>query len=191
MSISERIASSRRLALLTCVLATCLAVTVPLSTASADVATGNFGVHMLVDTDEFPAVRCVYPDTQSPPDTFKVRPPIMFAVDRTSGIDAQTMGWRFKVSGRNLSTEPFTDVFASPVTKATGTDRANATFTQGVYHRPSGVVWEEWRVVYDLRWYYPTASQQDGRVTLKANWYLQKVPDQPGSPPEGSCLTLV
>jgi hypothetical protein len=159
---------------------------VPVAAGGAELppqgASGNFGVHTLVDTADYPGARCVYVENPSFLQILtkiKVRPPIVFAFNRTGGRDQQTVGWLYRVWTAN---DPSSDVWqplaSGHVQKATATDSTNARFTNQTYDIPASVQnmspHPYFLVQVVIRWYYPTRTHTDGRsLILVQNYYAQ------------------
>ena len=90
-------------------------------------ATGTTGRGSLTDTDANPAGRCYFNTT--PDDEFhriSVRAPIIYAVDATSGIDRQTVGWRYTIQVSDDALSTWKNLVTSSVVIATASDRARA-----------------------------------------------------------------
>jgi hypothetical protein len=157
-------------------LAALVALIVAASPAAAETPgphSGNVGVHALIDTNQFPGVTCVFHTT--PDDLLhriKVRAPIVYAYDRTTGTDTEWVGWRFRIQTSTNGTD-WTDApgGVSSFVKVQATDQYNAQWSTRVYvvpQPPAG----SYRAVVNIRWYYPTASHVDGRSVRYPTYYL-------------------
>src|SRR3954470_19195243 len=88
--------------------AAALAMALALSTTGTALAdrpvghSGQTGAHSLTDSDETAGARCRY-DGDSNLDRVLVRPPTMFARDRSAARDQQWVGWRVELRYRPLS----------------------------------------------------------------------------------------
>jgi hypothetical protein len=138
---------------------------------------GTFGPHALVDGLEYPGATCRYDDDQ---DLYRVRvrPPVVFARDRTSARDLQWVGWvielQYQPAGGTFST-----IQRSSVVKVMGLDDTPAPFRQRTVSidRPRGS--GSWRVVSRMIWYKPgTASTWQGTARHRVTFY-----DYPLAPP--------
>lgn len=160
-----------------------MAVAMLLASAPVGAATGHHGVHVLVDTIEYPAVACIYSATHELVE-MRIRAPIVFGYDRTAGTDSQTVGWRFRVqSGDAVATAGptgtlvWTNWATSSFLQAPATDKQNAAFTARTYtFGPEVLDHLFWRIRVDLRWYHP-AGVVDGTANLSPDLYRTKDPD--------------
>jgi hypothetical protein len=140
------------------VIAAALLMAVP-STAAADQPishSGSMGAHFLNDSQEYPGVTCRYDDDQNM-DRVRVRPPAVFARDRTSARDSQWVGWRAELQYRPEDGS-WSTVQQSTVVKARAWDDTAAAFAQRTVSvaRPRGS--GSWRVVIRMLWYAPGTS---------------------------------
>jgi len=142
--------------------------------AAADPSdTGNVGVHTLIDNTEYPAVTCIYHNPGDLLYKMKVRPPIMFAFDRTGGTDTQTVGWRFRIQRATTASgsTDYAPFYTSLKWKTITTDRRAAQLVGHGYVFASQTPGFRYRVAYDLYWYYPTASTVDGKAVHFNTYY--------------------
>lgn len=95
--------------------------------ALADTELGHDGLtgrHRLADMGDAPGAVCdiVLPGRDSLGETWlRVNPPIMFAINRTSGVDEQQVGWRATVSALNETTGAWQVVRRSAMTRTMAT----------------------------------------------------------------------
>ncbi|MET0773068.1 MAG: hypothetical protein ABWZ82_08300 [Candidatus Limnocylindrales bacterium] len=168
-----------RTARLAVVLGTALAIITP-SAATADTPVshrGTFGPHALTDTLEYPGATCRYDDDLDLV-RVRVRPPIVFARDRTSARDLQWVGWVVELQYRP-DEGSFSTIQRSSVVKVMALDDAPAPFRQRTVtiDRPRGS--GSWRVVSRMIWYRPgTASTWQGTARHRVTFY-----DYPLAPP--------
>jgi hypothetical protein len=131
---------------------------------------GMVGVHVLLDTLEYPGITCAY-HYFDPRDDLKritVRAPIVYARNRTSATDSQTVGWRFRIQSRSSSSSDPADwetVYVSSVVKVKATDRYNAQWNQRSFSPASGSG-RSWRVLVDLSWFTPGGATE-GKAKLR------------------------
>jgi hypothetical protein len=128
------------------------ATTLPVVAATpAPVDDPPVGRHVLIDTREFPGANCrtvSVGDLQS----IRVRRPVMYARNRLSGTDHQTVGWRWELRDASM-----TRIAHSSFEKATATDKRPAAFsnrTIDMSGRPEGTYFVSIR----MRWYRPGSS---------------------------------
>lgn len=156
-----------------------LAIVVLLSMVGASPAaaggehTGTYGVHALSDTEAYPGVTCNYPDPfDNTVRDLRIRAPIVYGVDRTSGTDAQTVGWKYQIF---RTSEPNHDTYAlaytSPPMKATATDRYNAQWPGVRYTIANPAEAHKYLVRIKMIWYWPTASQPQGTALHAPIYY--------------------
>lgn len=142
---------------------------------------GVRGVHGLLDTREQPSVRCAY-DPDSSALRLRVLAPVVYAVDRGSGVQRQRVGWRFRIqysSGLGFSTWK-----TSSTVTATATDRRPAGFdrrSKSFSEAPPVA----YRVLVDMYW-YDAAGKVTGRATHAPTWY-RSVADGKGDVGKDSC----
>jgi hypothetical protein len=160
----------RRRWLALAVLPLALALVTAPTTAADPADTGNVGVHTLIDTTEYPAVSCIY-DVGYLLTKMKVRPPIIFAFDRTGGTDTETVGWRFRIQQTPNGFATYTPYYTSPKWKAVTTDRRAAPLVGHGYTFAPQVSGYRYRVLYDLYWYYPGATTLDGKAVHLNTYY--------------------
>lgn len=150
-----------------------LALAMP-STTSADVLVshvGRVGAHSLTDSWEYPGIRCGY-DKDMNAARIRVRPPTVFARDRTSARDSQWVGWRIELQYHRDAGGSWSTVQKSSVVKARAFDDLAAPFRQrtvSVAH-PKGS--GRWRVVARMVWYQAGASSvREGTARHRFTFY--------------------
>jgi hypothetical protein len=130
-----------------------------------------------MDTTEYPGATCRY-DGGMNLYRVRVRPPIVFARDRTSARDMQWVGWVVELQYRP-DTGSFSTVQRSSVVKVMALDDTPAPFRQRTVtvERPRGS--GSWRVVSRMIWYKPgTAGTWQGTARHRISVY-----DYPLAPP--------
>ena len=138
---------------------------------------GSFGPHALVDTLEYPGATCRY-DRDLNLERVRVRPPIVFARDRTSARDMQWVGWVVELQYAP-DDGTYSTVQKSSAVKVMALDDTPAPFRQRTVtvERPRGS--GSWRVVSRMIWYKPgTASTWQGTARHRVSVY-----DYPLAPP--------
>jgi len=131
--------------------------------------TGNFGVHDLTDNGQYPGATCTYNGVEL--SKISIRRPVVYAFNRTSHTDTQTVGYRYilEYNDGKFSTTAYSDwpdAHLGKVIKATATDAANARWSAASYTFPNGVAagHQVWRISIRMFWYYPTATKIDGKA---------------------------
>ncbi len=155
------------------ILATVLTLVLP-SVASAGVPVshrGSVGAHSLTDDQEYPGVTCRY-DRDMNVTRVTVRPPTVFARDRTSARDRQSVGWVVELQYQGPTGGSWSTVQKSSVATATAFDDTAAPFrTRNVaiaHPKGSG----SWRVVVRMLWYRPgTSSVWQGTARHRVTVY--------------------
>jgi hypothetical protein len=139
--------------------------------------TGNYGLHTLIDTPEYPAARCEYgPDDKLK--RIKIRRPIVYGADRSGGTDTQTVGWRYRIEYVDQMTaggySNWPDLYVSDIKKASASDLHNAHFKPRTYTFGSGVSNHSfYRVSIEAIWYYPSSTNKDAKAVHLPNYYLE------------------
>lgn len=146
-------------------------------------ASGTFGVHVLLDTAEYPAVTCTFHNFDPRDDLMRitVRPPVLYAVDRASKTDTQKVGWRFRVQATDVPTpteSDWFDVYVAPIVKVTATDAYNGQWKARSFAISNGIAHDDWRAVVDMYWYNPSTGHQAGKAIEFPVNYLQAWGDQ-------------
>jgi hypothetical protein len=152
--------------------ATALPAAVP-AAAALPGHTGTRGVHVLIDTTEYPGVTCHY--VTSAPGRLKrvaVRRPIVYAPDTTSRRDQRWVGWRYRIQ-RSADEATWETIHISPIRRAIAYDDQPAAL------QPSGkdlvgVYGYQYRAMVELWWYTPSgASTVTGRAKHPTKVALQ------------------
>ena len=149
----------------TAVLMATIAVLATAATASAgmgDGHTGSYGLHWLRDSEEFPAVTCVYGD-DALLDKIRVRPPVIQAHSGT-----ETVGWRFRI----IRTDDDSTAYQSPIQTATATKEHPAHLTS-MSRAISVLDATSYLVKFTLFWYEPGSSAVAGKAPHDPLWYLR------------------
>jgi hypothetical protein len=144
------------------------------SVASADVPVshrGSVGAHSLTDSQEYPGASCWY-DRDMNVARVKVRPPTVFARDRSSSRDHQSVGWVVELRYQGPGGGSWSTVQKSSVATATAWDDTAAPFrTRSVtiaHPKGSG----SWQVVVRMLWYKPgTSSVWQGTARHRVSFY--------------------
>ena len=123
------------------------------ATVAADTEMGHSGLtgtHRLRDAAGYPGARCGYYNEK----TFflaeiRVRPPVMFARNSTSGLDIRTVAWRAVLQDRNGTS--WTTIASKAFQKEQATDLHPADFLGQRFTDLSGD--GPYRILVDMRWY--------------------------------------
>lgn len=156
--------------------------------AAGDDHHGTYGVHALIDTEAYPAVTCDYPDAIiNNIRAIRIRKPIVYGVDRTSGVDRQIVGWRYQIFASTPPDEDFLLVYTSPAAKATATDGYNAQWSNRRYTIPDPTAFHKYRVAIKMIWYWPSATQVEGSALHMPVQYRIRFADGSTSPGADHC----
>lgn len=133
---------------------------------------GLVGAHSLTDTNVTTGARCNYAtgDGREGAATVRVRPPDVFARNRTGGIDSQIVGWKVNVQQSENFTDWYTD-YNSPTSRAQATDASHASFVGKTVNVPFNLFVRIRVVMY---WYRPGApTVQEGRAIHAVDHYIR------------------
>ena len=140
--------------------------------ALADTEQGHDGLvgrHRLADMYDSPGAVCdiVLPGRDSLGETWlRVNPPIMFAINRTGGVDEQQIGWRATVSTLNEDTGAWRVVRRSGMTRTTATDQLASYFNGQGWLAGFPLTRETYAVSVEMVWYDPDDPRRiEGRAT--------------------------
>jgi hypothetical protein len=139
-----------------------LGVSVKGFTFSGHHSDGGYGVHSLVEEsgDDIGGARCVYDSILR---RIRVRFPVMYARDRTSGVDKQVVGYRIVIQSSDVSADgPWTTLAgsASPISTVRTSDQHIAHLPSKSYTFAPGVAENRvfWRALVRMYWYKPGSS---------------------------------
>ena len=142
------------------------------SVARADIELGHDGLtgrHLLADMYDSPGAVCdiVLPGHDSLGETWlRVNPPIMFAVNRTEGVDEQQIGWRATVSALNEGTGAWRVVRRSAMTRTMASDELASYFNGQGWLAGFPLARATYSVTVEMVWFDPEDSRQiEGRAT--------------------------
>ena len=147
--------------------------------ALADTELGHDGLvgrHRLADMYDSPGAVCdiVLPGRDSLGETWlRVNPPIMFAINRTGGVDEQQIGWRATVSTLNEDTGAWRVVRRSAMTRTVATDQLASYFNGQGWLAGFPLTRETYSVSVEMVWYDPDDPRQiEGRSTHAIEHFL-------------------
>ncbi len=147
--------------------------------ALADTELGHDGLvgrHRLADMYDSPGAVCdiVLPGRDSLGETWlRVNPPIMFAINRTGGVDEQPIGWRATVSTLNEVTGAWRVVRRSAMTRAMATDQLASYFNGQGWLAGFPITRETYSVSVEMVWYDPEDPRRiEGRATHAIEHFL-------------------
>jgi hypothetical protein len=125
--------------------------------------------HRLADMYDSPGAVCdiVLPGRDSLGETWlRVNPPIMFAIDRTDGVDEQQVGWRATVSALNEGTGAWRVVRRSAMTRTMATDQLASYFNGQGWLAGFPLARATYTVSVEMVWFDPGDPRQiEGRAT--------------------------
>jgi hypothetical protein len=140
--------------------------------ARADIELGHDGLtgrHLLADMYDSPGAVCdiVLPGRDSLGETWlRVNPPIMFAINRTDGVDEQQVGWRATVSALNEGTGAWRVVRRSAMTRTMATDELASYFNGQGWLAGFPLARSTYSVSVEMVWFDPEDPRQiEGRAT--------------------------
>jgi hypothetical protein len=143
---------------------------VPVALADTELGhNGLTGRHRLADLYESPGAICdiVLPGHDSLGETWiRVNPPIMFAINRTDGVDEQPIGWRATVSTLNERTGVWRVVRRGAMTRTMATDQLASYFNGRDWLAGLPLTHATYSVSVEMVWYAPDdPSRIEGRAT--------------------------
>jgi hypothetical protein len=140
--------------------------------AMADIELGHDGTtgrHRLADMYDSPGAVCdiVLPGRDSLGETWlRVNPPIMFAVNRTDGVDEQPVGWRATVSALNEGTGAWRVVRRSAMARTMATDKLASYFNGQGWLAAFPLGRATYSVSVEMVWFDPGDPHRiEGRAT--------------------------
>jgi hypothetical protein len=140
--------------------------------AMADTELGHDGLtgrHRLADMYEAPGAVCTFvlPGHDLLGETWiRVNPPIMFAINRTDGVDEQPIGWRATVSALNESTGAWRVVRRGAITRTIATDQLASYFNGQDWLAGFPLTRATYTVSVEMVWYAPDDPRRiEGRAT--------------------------
>ena len=140
--------------------------------ALADIELGHDGLsgrHRLADMYDSPGAVCdiVLPGRGSLGETWlRVNPPIMFAINRTDGVDEQPIGWRATVSALNEGTGVWQVVRRSAMMHTMATDKLASYFHGQSWLAAFPLARASYSVSVEMVWYDPVDPRRiEGRAT--------------------------
>ena len=138
----------------------------------ADIELGHEGLtgrHRLADLYDSPGAVCdiVLPGRDSLGETWlRVNPPIMFAINRTDGVDEQQVGWRATVSALNEGTGAWRVVRRSAMTRTMASDKLASYFNGQGWLAGFPLARATYSVSVEMVWFDPENPRQvEGRAT--------------------------
>ena len=147
--------------------------------ALADMELGHDGLtgrHRLADMYDSPGAVCdiVLPGRDSLGETWlRVNPPIMFAINRTGGVDEQQIGWRATVSALNEDTGAWREVRRSAMTRTTANDQLASYFNGQEWLAGFPLARETYSVSVEMVWFDPDNPRRiEGQATHAIDHFL-------------------
>jgi hypothetical protein len=131
---------------------------------------GNYGPHFLRDSSEFGGARCNYPQPAFELVSIRVRPPSVYAFDRTTAPDSQPVGWSYVIesSSDKLS---WSTAATSRAQKGTATESADAPFTARTYTFDGSAGTDYYRVAIRMLWYSQDGTKVRGSAAHSIEYY--------------------
>ena len=135
---------------------------------------GSVGAHHLTDTHAGPGVKCLYQEGGGSGEEvlhqLVVKPPVIFAVDKTGGRDKQLVGWRALIQRRNHGAASFVTITAGGLHTAFAWDDTAASFSTQTYSVTSQFG-ADFRVRIAMYWYAADGTTVTGRARNEVDWY--------------------
>ncbi|MFN8594023.1 MAG: hypothetical protein U0031_21425 [Thermomicrobiales bacterium] len=134
--------------------------------ALADIELGHTGLtgrHRLADMYDSPGAACdiVLPGRNSLGETWiRVSPPVIFARDRTPGVDEQPVGWRANILVLNERTGIWQTVRQGVTIRTTATDQLASYFNGQGWLVGFPLSHAAYRATVEMFWYDPDAAEQ-------------------------------
>ncbi len=153
--------------------------------AHAAHTSGSPGSYSVIDTETNQSVHCFYPSASHANNDLskiKIKPPKLYAKNRTSGVDSQWVGWQFSIQhGTTVGSAPagWTTYYKSSVMKAVAKDNQAASFTTKTWIAGNHINrW--WRVKLLMFWYAPGSKTKiSGQVNWIVDYYAITYPPNP------------
>lgn len=149
------------------------------ATVHADVElghTGETGRHRLADIYDSPGAVCdiVQPGPDSLGETWlRVNPPIVFARDRTDGIDEQWVGWRATVSALDERSGAWRVVRRSEIARDLAADNLASYFEGQGWLGAFPLSRATYSVNVEMIWYDPdNAERVEGRAVHAIEYFI-------------------
>jgi hypothetical protein len=137
---------------------------------------GRAGRHRLADMYDSPGAVCdvVLPGRDSLGETWlRVNPPIMFAINRSDGVDEQQVGWQATVSALNEGTGAWRVVRRSAMTRTMASDQLASYFNGQGWLAGFPLTRATYSVSVEMVWYDPADPRRiEGRATHAIEHFL-------------------
>jgi hypothetical protein len=149
-------------------------VVVALASASA-LASGTVGRWSLIDTARYPGATCFFRNLVSDDHIYqiRVRAPVMYAIDATSKVDHQQVGWHWVIQFSSDNGATWHLEKRGPMVRASATDAYNAQWPSqtGTWKRGSAPVRASYRAVVAMVWFTPSGGIQ-GQASPVVSHYV-------------------
>lgn len=137
-------------------------------------SSGSVGAHHLADTNVHRGVKCLYQEGGGSGEEvlhqLTVKPPVIFAVDKTGGRDKQLVGWRALIQRRNHGAASFVTITTGALHTAFAWDDTAASLSTRTYSVTSQFG-ADFRVRIAMFWYAANGITVTGQATSEVDWY--------------------
>lgn len=157
----------------------CVAFGVVLVTSGVAAAGQPTGVWSLIDTQQYPAVTCYFHNVTTDDYLYRIstRAPIVYAVDRTTGRDSQSVAWQARLQGYDYTNSVWVPLWKSKWVTRTATDAYNAQWPAWAVSAPIDSslfqTYSAFRVRVAIRWDHPgSTSSVDSSLVATPQYYV-------------------
>lgn len=145
------------------------------ASADTDVSfSGTVGMHHLRDTNAKPGVKCRFQEGGGSGEQIlyqlTVKPPVIFAVNKTGARDRQLVGWRAQIQRRNAGAAAFVTIATGGLHTANAWDDTAAALSARTYGVTSKFG-ADFRVRIRMFWYAANGITVTGQATHEVDWY--------------------
>lgn len=181
--IGPRRYGSRRIGWISAGVVGLLLATAGIATADTELGhRGRVGRHHLRDTATHPGALCWTPAETDPVGRVVVRPPVVFAIDRTAGVDRQLVGWQARLQRETTDGWKTVDRSALLFARATDEEAAHFERTQFRLRHPG-----TYRVRVLMVWRRDAEPHIVGAALHEVDFYRNTTNGPTGAVTEGSC----
>jgi peptidoglycan/xylan/chitin deacetylase (PgdA/CDA1 family) len=132
---------------------------------------GVTGTHSLVDRRKHPGAWLAYDPVTMLARSITARPPLVYAVDATSGIDQQLVGARARLQRRAPGSSAWTTIASSPERRGMATETSSPLHTSVTFPvDATGSL----RLQWSISW-YSAPNAQTGAATDQVDWYGERI----------------
>lgn len=162
-------------------LALMLSASTPVAAVESVKQTGSVGNWSFAESSSTPRTTCSYGPEAPPDDSFttqiKVKPPTVFAADRTSGkVNKRKVSWQVQLQHEPSGGGSWVNGTTSSVQRATAYDNKQAPFTAlTIKHDGHKDPNDALRIKVTIKWYAPNGSVE-GKIVFNPTYYREVTP---------------